>query len=406
MDNDSQGAVRTQEIVRSVVRKDGREFPIEGWCTPKFAAVREAFETNYKVEEEVGSCVSVVVDGVQVVDLWGGFKDRAYTKPWERDTILCMMSVGKGVAAITFYTLIDRGLVELDTPIAKYWPEFAQAGKEKIPVRYALDHRAGLSIITEKLPRGSIFDFDAIVGALARQKPLWEPGTKSGYHIHNQGFLLGEITRRVTGQTLPGLFLERIARPLGLDYYIGCLSKEDQRRCSETIPNYQGTLLSSMKDAPETMLAHAWDEWPEGDQYPVLNSAAWREAEISSGNGHGTARAVARLYGAMARGGEVDGIRILSEAAVNEMTTEQHNLTEVMMNRAYHQALGVLLNSPPIAWMGPNPKSFGHHGIGGSIGFADRDAKLGFGFGVNKWHAQQDNGPRGRRLIEAVYSCL
>ncbi len=395
-----------KEIVRSVVRKDGREFRIEGWCEPKFAAVREAFETNYKVEEEVGSCVSVVVDGVQVVDLWGGFKDRAYTKPWERDTMLCMMSVAKGVAGISFYTLIDTGVVDLDAPIAKYWPEFAQAGKEKIPVRYALDHRAGLPIITEKLPRGSIFDFEAIVGALARQKPLWEPGTKSGYHIHNQGFLLGEITRRVTGKTLPNLFLERIARPLGLDYRLGALTKEEQQRCAETIPNYQGTLLSSMKEAPDTMLAHAWDEWPEGDQYPVVNSAAWREAEITSGNGHGTARAIARLYGAMARGGEVDGIRFLSKAAVEQMTTEQHNMAEVMMNRSYHQALGVLLNSPPIVWMGPNPKSFGHHGIGGSIGFADRDAKLGFGFGVNKWHARHDNGPRGRRLIEATYSCL
>lgn len=161
-----------------------------------------------------------------------------------------------------------------------------------------------------------------------------------------------------------------------------------------------------MKDAPDTMLGHAWDEWPEGDQFPVVNSAAWREAEITSGNGHGTARAIARLYGAMARGGEVDGIRILSEAAVTAMTTEQHNMAEVMMNRSYHQALGVLLNSPPIVWMGPNPKSFGHHGIGGSIGFADRDAKLGFGFGVNKWHARHDNGPRGRRLIEATYSCV
>lgn len=405
MDN-SQGVLRKMETNRTVVRKGSREFPIDGYCDPKFAPVREAFETNYRVEEEVGSCTAVVVNGVPVVDLWGGFKDKACTKPWERDTILCLMSVTKGVAAIAFYTLIDKGLVELDAPIAKYWPEFGQAGKEKIPVRYALDHRAGLSIITEKLPRGSIFDWGAITGALARQKPLWEPGTKSGYHVHNQGFLLGEIARRVTGRTLAAIYLDEIGRPLGLDFQIGGLSKADQARCAEIIPNYKGTLLSAMKDAPQSMLAQAWNEWPEGDQAPVLNSPQWREAEISSGNGHGSARAIARLYGAMARGGEIDGIRILSEAAVNEMTTEQHNLTEVMMGRPYHQALGLLLNTPGIVWMGPNPKAFGHHGVGGSLGMADRDTKLGFCFGTNNWHARPDSGPRARRMIEAIYKCL
>jgi len=404
--SNSQSATRKMETVRTVVRKDGREFPVEGYCDPKFAPVREAFETNYRVEEEVGSCAAVVVDGVPVLDLWGGFKDKACTKPWERDTLVCMMSVTKGVAAITFSILLDRGLVELDAPIAKYWPEFGQAGKEKIPVRYALDHRAGLPIITEKLPRGSIFDWGAIIGALERQKPLWEPGTKSGYHVHNQGFLLGEIVRRVTGKTLATLYLEEIGRPLGLDFYIGGLSKADQARCAEIIPSYEGTLLSAMKDAPKSMLAQAWNEWPEGEQAPVINSPAWREAEISSGNGHGVARAIARLYGAMARGGEVDGIRVLSEAAVNQMTTEQHSMVEVMMGRTYHQALGLLLNSPPIVWMGPNPKAFGHHGVGGSLGMADRDTKLGFCYAVNKWHARPDNGPRARRLIEALYKCL
>lgn len=399
-------AVRKLETVRTVVRKEGREFPIEGFCDPRFAPVREAFETNYRVEEEVGSCAAVVVNGVPVLDLWGGFRDKACTKPWERDTIVCMMSVTKGVAAITFNILLDRGLVELDSPVAKYWPEFAQAGKEKLPVRYVLDHRAGLPIITEELPRGSIFDWKAMTGALARQKPLWEPGTKAGYHVENQGFLLGEITRRVTGKTLPAIYLEEIARPLGLDFQIGGLSEADQARCAEVIPNYRGTLLSAVNDAPQSMLAQTWKTWPEGDHGQVINSPQWRTAEISSGNGHGAARALARLYGAMARGGEVDGIRILSEAAVNQMTTEQHNMVEVMMERSYHQALGLLLNSPPIVWMGPNPKAFGHHGVGGSLGMADREAKLGFCYAVNRWHPLPDNGPRARRLIEAIYRCL
>ncbi len=288
--------------MRSMISKDGKEFAIEGSCDPQFAPVRSAFETNYATEEEVGSCVSVVVDGKPVVDLWGGWRDKACSQPWERDTIVCMMSVCKGVSAITFNMLVDRGLIDLDAPIAKYWPEFAQAGKEKIPVRYALDHRAGLCIITEKLPPGSLFDWDAITGALARQAPLWEPGTKSGYHIHNQGFILGAIVRRVTGKTFSQIFLDEIARPLGLDYQIGGLSLSDQKRCAEVIPATEGTLLAAKKDAPDSLLGRAHDEWPDADPAEVLNSRAWRELEISSANGHGNARAVARLYGAVARG--------------------------------------------------------------------------------------------------------
>jgi CubicO group peptidase (beta-lactamase class C family) len=160
-----------------MISKDGKDFAIEGSCDPQFAPVRSASETNYATEEEVGSCVSVVVDGKPVVDLWGGWRDKACSQPCERDTIVCMTSVCKLVSAITFNMLIDSGLIDLDAPIAKYLPEFAQSGKEKIPVRYALDHCAGLCIITEKLPPGSLFYWDAITGALARQAPLWEPAS-------------------------------------------------------------------------------------------------------------------------------------------------------------------------------------------------------------------------------------
>ena len=391
---------------QSAVRKDNREFPIDGYCAPKFSVVRDAFEINFRLEDEVGSCVSVVVDGTCVVDLWGGWRDKSCTKPWRKDTIVCMMSVAKGISAITFNVLIDRGLVDLDAPIARYWPEFAQAGKENIPVRFALDHRAGLAVLSEQLPPGSIFDWKAITDALARQAPLWEPGTQSGYHIHNQGFLLGEITRRVTGKSLAAYFQDEIARPLGLDYYIGCLSQVDQERCAEVVPTSQGTMFQSTKDAPQSMLAQSWNEWPKGDRATVINSREWREAEIPSGNGHGNARAVARLYGAIARGGELDGVRVMSEASIKQMITEQHCLKEVMMGRSYHQALGLVLNTPSVVWMGPNAKAFGHQGIGGSLGMGDLDTRIGFSYGTNKWHARHDNGPRARRLIEALYDCL
>ena len=384
----------------------GKTFALHGSLDPHFARAAEAFAENYRVEDEVGSAFSLVLDGRKVIDLWGGWKDAACTQPWERDTIVCMMSVVKGICGITFNRLIDLGLVDPDAPVATYWPEFAQNGKERLPVRYILDHRAGLPVVTAKLPRGAMFDRAAMIAALAAQAPLWEPGTQAGYHIHNQGFLLSEITRRVTGKTIAQYFRDEIAIPLGLDYQIGGLSPADQARCAELQPVMEGTLFAVKDQQPDTMLGLAFAQNPD-EPWPVtLNSKAWRESEIASANGHGNARAVARLYGAVARGGELDGVRIISPAAIEHMITEQHNMTEVMQNRPYHQALGVLLNTESAVFMGPNPRAFGHHGIGGSLGMGDPDANLGLSYSINRMHARGDNGPRARRLIEAAYACL
>lgn len=386
----------------STVRKDNTEFPIHGHCAPGFAAVREAFETNFAVEEESGACVSVVLDGKTVVDLWGGWRDREMSLPWQRDTIVCMMSVAKAVSATCTHMLVDRGLVDLDAPVARYWPEFAQAGKEGVLVRHVLDHRAGLPVLTERLHSHAMFDHALMVAALARQEPLWKPGTQAGYHVHNQGFLLDEIMRRVDGRTLPQFLREEVSGPLGLDYQFG-LSQADQARCAEFMQATEGTIFAARNGNPEKILSRAWDQLPD----PLdLNSREWREATITSASGHGNARAIARLYGALARGGELDGIRLMSMATRDQAITEQHNMVEVMMERPYHQALGFLRTSPPIVWMGPGQRSFGHHGIGGSIGLGDPDAKLGFSYAMNKMHARHDNGPRAGRLIEAVYQCL
>jgi CubicO group peptidase (beta-lactamase class C family) len=384
----------------------GKTFAIHGSCDSRFTAVREAFIENYRLEDEIGSAFSVMEDGKAVVDLWGGWKDAGCTQSWERDTIVCMMSVVKGLGGIAFNMLIDRGLVDPDAPVAKYWPEFAQNGKETLPVRFVLDHRAGLPVLTEPLWRGAMFDREAMTTALAAQAPLWEPGTQAGYHIHNQGFLLSEICRRVTGKTMARFFRDEVALPLKADYQIGGLSEADQMRCAELQPVLEGTLFAIKDKEPDTLLGKAFAQNPD-EPWPVtLNSKAWREAEISSANGHGNARAVARIYGAVARGGELDGVRLLSPAGIERMRTEQHNMTEVMQQRPYHQGLGVLLNTAEAVWMGPNPKAFGHHGIGGSLGMADPEAKLGISYSVNRMHARGDNGPRARRLIEAVYASL
>ncbi|HSV35359.1 MAG TPA: serine hydrolase domain-containing protein [Ramlibacter sp.] len=382
--------------------KGGVEFPVHGQCAPGFEAVRDAFEENFVAEDEIGASVSVVLDGRKVVDLWGGWRDAACTQAWERDTIVCMMSVSKGVSATCLHMLIDRGLVDLDAPVARYWPEFAQAGKERVLVRHVLDHRAGLPILTEPLHPQAMFDHALMVQALARQAPLWEPGTQAGYHVHNQGFLIDEIVRRVTGRTLPQFLREEVTGPLGLDFQFG-LPAADQARCADFIQATEGTIFAARNGDPGKIVSRAWDQLPD----PLdLNSRQWREATITSASGHGNARAVARLYGALARGGELDGVRLMSTKTRDQAIAEQHNLVEVMMERPYHQALGYLLTSPPIVWMGPGPRSFGHHGVGGSIGLGDPDAKLGFAYAINKMHARPDNGPRARRLIEAVYRCM
>ena len=383
-----------------------RSVPVNGRCDPRFAGVLEAFQENYRREDEVGSAVSIVIDGGTVVDLWGGWKDGARREDWQHDTIVCMMSVSKGLTGLAFSLLLDRGLVDIHAPVARYWPEFARNGKDQLPVRYILDHRAGLPIVVKPLWPGALYDHEAICNALAEQAPLWEPGTVAAYHIHTQGFLLGEIIRRVTGKTVGTFLRDELSGPLEADYMIGGLTERDQARCAQVMPNMEARLFAAKEAEQESLRGKVFVQNPAEPWDVTLNSRPWRENEIASGNGHGNARAVARIYGAFARGGELGGRRITSPATIGTITQEQHNITEIMQERPYRQALGMLLNSPAAVYMGPNPRAFGHHGIGGSIGFADPDARIGFSYAVNKMHAVGTNGPRAARLIDALYAAL
>lgn len=384
----------------------GHKFRLHGTCDEAFAGVAEAFAENFAVEEEIGAATTVYVDGRKVVDLWGGYRDAASSEPWQQDTILCMMSVAKGIAGMAFNILIDRGLVDPDRPVAHYWPEFAQNGKEGVLVRHVLDHTAGLPVVLDPLWKGAVFDCDAIVAALEKQAPLWEPGTVAAYHIHTQGNLLGEIARRVTGKRFPRFIADEMTGPLGADYQYGNLSDADLARCATLVPTVEGTLLAKRDSEPDTLVAKGFTQFPDEPLPVTLNSTAWRRAEITSASGHGSPRAVARIYGAVARGGEIDGVRLMSKQTIEAMLAEQHNQFERMQQRPYHQGRGILLNTPVSVWMGPNSRAFGHHGFGGSIGMGDPDAGIGFSYGCNKMHARGDNGPRARRIIEALYEAL
>ncbi|MGO6986362.1 serine hydrolase domain-containing protein [Rhizobium leguminosarum] len=381
----------------------GRTYHFGGDYDPTFRGVVDAFIENYAIEEEIGSATALMIDGRKVVDVWGGFRDAGFQQSWQAETIVCMMSVAKGVSGIAFNILIDRGLVDPEQPVARYWPEFAQNGKEGLLVRHVLDHTAGLPVVLEPLWRGAIFDCDAIVGALERQAPIWEPGTTAAYHIHTQGNILGEIVRRVTGKRYPQFIADELVAPLSLDYRIGGLTERDIDRCAELVPTVEGTLFARKDAEPDSLLARGFLQHPDEPIGVTLNSKGWRQSEIASANGHGTARSVATIYGAIARGGSLGGVAIMQPESVARMITEQHNQTEQMQQRPYHQGLGILLNTEQSVWMGPNPRSFGHHGFGGSIGMGDPDAKLGFSYACNKMHARPDNGPRARRIIEAAY---
>jgi CubicO group peptidase (beta-lactamase class C family) len=380
--------------------------PLNGVLDPRFQPVVDAFIENYLSEDEVGSAVAIVVDGHTVLDLWGGWKDGARQHEWQQDTIVCTMSVSKGITGLAFNILIDRGLIDLDAPVARYWPEFGAAGKQTLPVRYILDHRAGLPVLQDPLWPGAMYEPEVMCNALAAQAPLWPPGTVSAYHVHTQGFLLSEIVRRVTGKRIGQFLRDEIAVPLNADFMVGDMSARDQARCAEVMPNMNARLFAAREAERDTLRARAFLQNPDEPWHTTLNSQRWRECEMSSGNGHGNARGIARIYGAFARGGELEGVRLISPAAIETMITEQHNTTELLQDRPYHQALGVLLNSPGAVYMGPNARAFGHHGIGGSIGFADPDAKIGFGYAINKMHSVGTNGPRAARLIDALYGSI
>ncbi|MFI9116003.1 serine hydrolase domain-containing protein [Streptomyces venezuelae] len=381
---------------------------VHGTCAPRFTAVREAFEASFRGRDELGAAVSVQVHGETVVDLWGGWADAARTRPWERDTVVNVWSTTKGVTALCAHLLADRGLLDLDAPVAAYWPEFAAAGKEALPVRHLLSHRAGLCGLREPLSLAEFYDWEVTTARLAATEPWWEPGTRSGYHALTYGFLVGEVVRRVTGR-LPGAFLrEEITGPLGIDFSIGLPGKEAGRAAElvhprTSAPGEQAAVFAQLEPAAQAALANPLVGVAEA------NSPEWRAAELPAANGHGTARAVAQLYGIYAGRGVSDGRRILSEAAVERAREGQGAGRDLVLGAGFAHAtecgLGLWLSGPNASY-GPNPRAFGHDGFGGSCGLADPEAGVSLGYVMNRMGPRIADDPRKTALVEAVYASL
>ncbi len=371
---------------------------IQGSCDPAFIRVRDAFEENFRSREELGAAVCIYKDGEKVVDLWGGVADRTTGAPWNKDTIVCMMSVGKAMTALCLLVLADRGKLDLNAPVANYWPEFAQAGKDKVTVRTLMEAKAGL-LYADAAPDGAMLDWNVMVDALAKQKPEWEPGTKGGYHSMTCGFLLGELIRRVDGRMVNDFFADEIAKPLGADYKFG-LSDDDLKRVSDIVPNPGSTTLTQMQD-PKSKLGRAWRVAPKIPNFN--NSESFRKAVLPSSNGHGNARAIARVYAALANGGSLDGVHLISPEIMEIARTESWRGICQMTDRDFRYGVGFFLNHPPLLPFGTNNRAFGHPGAGGAIGFADPEAKLSFSYSPNFMCAGAGVGDRCEALINATF---
>jgi len=382
---------------------------IHGVCDSRLQGVRDAFAENFAQGGEVGATVAATVDGKLVVDLWAGHADAARTRPWTRDTIVDIASSTKGLTTICAHRLVDAGLLDLEAPVARYWPEFAQAGKATIPVHFLLSHRAGLPAIDEPLPTEALYDWNRMTGALAAQKPWWEPGTRHGYHIFTFGYLVGEVVRRITGKSLGAYFREEVAEPLGLDCHIG-LAAEHDARVAEFIafpppPPGQPDVLAALLKQAGPMVEKAHHNPPS--TFADRNTRVWRAAEIPAGNAHTTARALARVYGALACGGEVDGVHVLSPASIERARTVQETGPDaVLFGLPTRFGLGFSLPSNGVGFGAASTSAFGCPGGGGSIGFADPEARVGFGYVMNQAQDAMPPDPRALRLIDALYASL
>ncbi len=385
---------------------------VQGTCDKQFQGVKEAFAQNFAEYGEVGAAVAVMLDGRSVVDLWAGCADAALTRTWQRDTIVNVFSTTKGMTAICAHRLADQGLLNIDAPVAKYWPEFAQAGKAEIPVRYLLSHRAGLPAIRQPLPPGSAYNWDTMTSALAAEEPWWEPGTKHGYHALTFGHLVGEVVRRISGLSLGTYFRKEVAEPLGLDFHIGLAEKDDARTADMLPmplpePGEDNPIAKALSD-PQSMTFKAFANPPDLMVPGTVNTRAWRAAELPAANGHSSARALARVYGALARGGELDGVRVLSRDAIERARVEQsYGDDAVLLGLPSRFGLGFMLDIPDHRIV-PKGDIFAHPGAGGSIGFADPEARVGFGYVMNKMIMPPDYfiDPRWRGLVDATYAAL
>jgi len=371
-----------------------------GTCNPAFEAVRDAFVANFDAGNELGASVAVTVDGQPVVDLWAGLA-APDGRPWEEDTIVNVYSSTKTMASLCVLMLADRGKLDLDAPVAKYWPEFAQNGKEGVLVSHVMAHSAGLPGFDPPLQMTDMYDWKKVCDNLAAQAPWWEPGTAVGYHAITQGYLQGELVRHIDGRTLGTFFREEVAGPLGADFHIGLDAAHDHRVAELVPPKH--LLQEAYAGEPGSVAARMADGGPLADATEP-RTRAWRAAEIPAANGQGNARSMARIHSVLACGGALGDVRLLSEKTLARVLDVQIKGNDLLMDMPMRFGMGYGL--PGELMPLPNKRVFFWAGWGGSIAVIDLDARMSIAYAMNRMFPELIGDMRAAGIVFAAYAAL
>jgi CubicO group peptidase (beta-lactamase class C family) len=377
---------------------------ISGTCDDRLSAVREAFAANFDGGEtiDVGAAVAVTIEGELVVDLWGGTVtlDDGVEQSWNKDTIINVWSTTKTVSALACLVLADQGELDLYAPVYKFWPEFRANNKAGVEVRHVMSHTAGLPGWSEPIRVETLYDWDKATSLLAAQEPWWEPGTASGYHAITQGFLEGELVRRVTGQTIGEFVAAEIAGPLGADFHIGT-SAEHDGRIAHVIPPSHPFRMEGME--PDSIAARVVRSLPL--EAAEANTIPWRRAVLPASGGFGNARSVASIHAPMACGGEANGVRLLSPTGADPVFDEQIYAQDLVLPLKVRLGIGFGLPSPDVP-ISPNPRACYWGGWGGSVAVVDLDARMTFAYVMNNMAESTTGDLRAANILAALYATL
>jgi CubicO group peptidase (beta-lactamase class C family) len=373
---------------------------VQGHVHDRYAGVREAFQANLASGVDLGASFCATVEGEVVVDLWGGFADEAKTRPWARDTIVNVYSTTKTVTALTALMLADRGEIDFDAPVARYWPEFAANGKDRVKVSHLMSHSAGLSGWKQKISKEDLYDWDKATALLAAQAPYWEPGSASGYHALTQGYLVGEVIRRVSGRSVGAVFREEIAGPLGADFWIGLPASEDGR-VADLIPPPPGAAIGDGADQSELQANMSNNP---GIDVLATRTRAWRGAEIPAAGGTANARGIAEVHAILANGGVAKGRRFLSEAGCRKALELQIEGQDLILGIPVRFVMGFGLPDGLIPF--PNPNTIYWGGYGGSLILIDMKARTTIGYAMNKMAPTTQGDMRALGLAMALWTAM
>ena len=374
---------------------------VQGSVDPRFVAMRDVLQANVDSGADLGASVAVVLHGEPVVDLWGGFADHEATTPWERDTITNVWSSTKTMMALSALVLVDRGELDVHQKVAHYWPEFAANGKQGIEVRHLLSHTSGVSGWDQPVTTEDIYDWETSTAKLAAQAPWWEPGTVSGYHALNQGHLVGEVIRRITGLKLGQFFAEEIAGPLGADFHIG-LDPSEFHRVSPVVPPPPLPIDLTTLDMNSPLVKTFTGPAPGAE---ASWTSEWRQADIGAANGHGNARSVARVQSIITNGGEIDGVRLLSPATIELIFEEQSNGVDIVLGvpQRFGMGFGLPCEGMPFAL---DAKICFWGGWGGSMVVNDVGHGMTVTYMMNRMEGGLVGDTRGFDLVAAAFAAI